>query len=546
MTSINNLSSDDALSQGDLVPVYSNGQGQTRKATAAAFVAAIGDSYVTQAQAQANAATLTVSTFQSMVYPGVYAVNPTTRPSGTAMQDGDRAVILLGGVPTEYLRTGGTWIVPNVGAANLAASSGSALVGFIQSGTGAVARTVQGKERDWVSVQDFGAVGNGVANDAVAIQRAIDALPANGGVVIFVPGTYLYGTSLSLRSGIILQGCGSNGTILNYNGAAQGIKQATPGTRIFGVGLRGLKLVNVGTGTIGLDLNSVSTSEFDDVLVNVFPTSVSLTGPNGFCVYNRFHNVTAQNATTGWVIGAAGSNSNTFIGCRANICSSIGFNITDSNQNQITHSQIENCATGISVTSTTSSLSDRTVISLNRFEGCTTNYNITSANVRYTYCAGNQAVTGTSSDSGFDSLLLDAMGTTGPNILMQSGNTASANGAFRFVRSTAATGLPAMVVRDSNTGAGTPVTLQIETERIGGKFFSGVRGGVEQSYLAASGQLVVSGNPLSAAAGQLSIGGQVATSVGAAGAASALPATPLGYLVINVAGTNVKVPYYNN
>lgn len=36
-----------------------------------------------------------------------------------------------------------------------------------------------------------------------------------------------------------------------------------------------------------------------------------------------------------------------------------------------------------------------------------------------------------------------------------------------------------------------------------------------------------------------------ATTVGAAGGASALPATPLGYLIIKVAGTDRKIPYYN-
>jgi hypothetical protein len=45
-------------------------------------------------------------------------------------------------------------------------------------------------------------------------------------------------------------------------------------------------------------------------------------------------------------------------------------------------------------------------------------------------------------------------------------------------------------------------------------------------------------------AGEISIGSTTATTVGAAGGGSALPATPIGYLIINVAGTNVKVPYY--
>lgn len=35
------------------------------------------------------------------------------------------------------------------------------------------------------------------------------------------------------------------------------------------------------------------------------------------------------------------------------------------------------------------------------------------------------------------------------------------------------------------------------------------------------------------------------TTVGAAGGASALPATPLGYMIIIVGNTPVKVPYYN-
>jgi len=48
-----------------------------------------------------------------------------------------------------------------------------------------------------------------------------------------------------------------------------------------------------------------------------------------------------------------------------------------------------------------------------------------------------------------------------------------------------------------------------------------------------------------AAAGHIRIGATHATTVGAAGGASALPATPLGYLIINVEGTQVKIPYYN-
>lgn len=57
---------------------------------------------------------------------------------------------------------------------------------------------------------------------------------------------------------------------------------------------------------------------------------------------------------------------------------------------------------------------------------------------------------------------------------------------------------------------------------------------------------VSTGAAITAAAGAVCYGGTTATTVGAAGGASALPATPTGYIIVNVAGTQMKVPYYAN
>lgn len=92
---------------------------------------------------------------------------------------------------------------------SFSASSGSSLIGYIQSGAGAVAETVQTKLRESISVKDFGAVGNGSTNDAAAIQAAI-TFAASTGAEVFIPrGTYFIGsTTIQMVSQVSLFGEG--------------------------------------------------------------------------------------------------------------------------------------------------------------------------------------------------------------------------------------------------------------------------------------------------------------------------------------------------
>ena len=73
---------------------------------------------------------------------------------------------------------------------------------FLQAGAGAVARTVESKLRDTVSVKDFGAVGDGVTDDTTAIQNAINA----SSELYFPPGNYLVSAQINLKNDFSIVG----------------------------------------------------------------------------------------------------------------------------------------------------------------------------------------------------------------------------------------------------------------------------------------------------------------------------------------------------
>jgi len=82
----------------------------------------------------------------------------------------------------------------------LAASGGSALVGFLPAGTGAVTTTVQTKLRESVSVKDFGADPTASASvNTAAIQAAADYCESTGALLQGAPGTYSTNGTITLN-----------------------------------------------------------------------------------------------------------------------------------------------------------------------------------------------------------------------------------------------------------------------------------------------------------------------------------------------------------
>ena len=123
------------------------------------------------------------------------------------------------GLPVASVGTGNDSALRTDLANATAVSAGSRLSGFRQAGTGATARTVDSKLKDTVSVKDFGAVGDGVADDTVAIQAAIAyaASTINGaaGMEVFLPtGTYLISSRITLPNRVGLRGANGRGTVI--------------------------------------------------------------------------------------------------------------------------------------------------------------------------------------------------------------------------------------------------------------------------------------------------------------------------------------------
>jgi hypothetical protein len=84
--------------------------------------------------------------------------------------------------------------------ANSDEGRGAGMIGFIQKGIGAVSRTVQEKLRGIeFSVLDFGAIGDGVVNDDIAVNAAIAALPMNG-ILVFPAGKNVAVTRIALNN----------------------------------------------------------------------------------------------------------------------------------------------------------------------------------------------------------------------------------------------------------------------------------------------------------------------------------------------------------
>lgn len=96
------------------------------------------------------------------------------------------------------------------------AGLGSELVGVKQAGVGAVTRTLASKMADFVFAEDFGAAGDGVADDTAELQAALNT----GKIVLLRKGaSYLISSGLTHVSGSGLVGNGGRAVVKAKTGA---------------------------------------------------------------------------------------------------------------------------------------------------------------------------------------------------------------------------------------------------------------------------------------------------------------------------------------
>lgn len=159
-----------------------------------------------------------------------------------------------------YAPIGGTLL-----GQQLAAANGSSLVGFQQAGAGAVVRTAQDKMRELVSVKDFGAVGDGVADDTAALANAI-AWATSGTrkrTLFFPAGVYVTTAMLDVnKPTAVLVGEGRYNSVIKFTGSGVAVSftDANPnnGAFTFGGGIEDICIEGNANATSLLYVNYVN------------------------------------------------------------------------------------------------------------------------------------------------------------------------------------------------------------------------------------------------------------------------------------------------
>jgi hypothetical protein len=411
-----------------------------------------------------------------------------------------------------------------------------------------------------LNVLDYGADATGVADSTTAIQDAITAAVAVGNSVYIPAGTYLVTDTLDCPAKTMVRGehrnqsAIQNGTKINFQPTSLKSLFSTGPTGSFkdGYCFENLWIVGNSTTSTGdsyraFDLIKVIKSRFTNLRVDGFRTAfrVEATINNRFefiqMANNYLHNIfyTGDYATTDvWEqcyisnapIGVQTDGVN--IGIRFDNCvfeslDNYGVNLVKESYGWVVqNSYVEDVPSANTATNAMFRVG---------YDGATLSGSPQLV-IDGGYIAGrNAGAVGSLLDVDFtDGVTLGGfIGARYTNVVKTSANTQT--------NQIVATGWTAASVSNMVT----------DTTKVSGFYPIGVYNSGTRNLQTAryanllTGPLTLDSGAAATTAGYLQLGREVETTVGAAGGASSLPATPLGYVIAYLGSIKIKIPYYN-
>lgn len=473
-------------------------------------------------------------------------------PQATLPLSGAEVAVLnqvQGGVSTTVQAPVSALGVPTL--ADLAASNGSSLVGFLQAGTGAVAETVQSKLQQVVSVKDFGALGNGVANDTAAFQAAFAACEASRSVLHVPAGTYIV-TGLTYEppgdaAQISIIGDGPNSTIITV-AAPLSVPVLTIGsaTATYFAALITVSGITFNGGSAGSSTPAALVT-YDLVRSRIVNCNFSGAQSGVICnggidsvfedcrMFSNLYGVKINKFTSD--AGGGYPNNMRFVSCDITLNTTIGMTVDNSRAIFVIDCDIEGNGSG-------------TVNAGAIYVGPSMGSEVDATGLHFGLCIiggwmeNNTGIAHIEMESGRNSIsnlyINSASGVVTNDIIIQGGT-------YSLFSVDCDTTLSPNVLEGSLSTVGNVVLASnIPNITFNAALTTVIRNGAISTPTGYSGQsLKLTGAAPTVSAGQVGFGSGTGTVVGAAGSASALPSLPVGYLTVNIGGTNYNVPYYN-
>lgn len=425
--------------------------------------------------------------------------------------------------------------------------AGAALVGFIQSGTGAVATDSQAKQREMpISPEDFGCVLDGVTDDTAAWLKCRTASDSTGRPIRFPYKKTMLTDSFTIAAGgIVPPGIDLNGSTIKPIASATGVFVTiqNPHTDEPTFYFRGGIIDANSICTIPLKINGSQQCDYGPLQCKGGTShGIQLAGASGYGIYgNKFSLLQSTgNGGAGFDLKSTGAayyiGANDWSGLVSLNNTSYGID-ADYASADFHSAWIEgNGAVGVNIDHS---------LHLAFHGGHNESNNSPDA-----------SFAGTSNSKGVAVLQMRTLGTI-------TGFTSAASTGNIFLPATAVSGTPAFSFDGTNLlltgGVSLAGGLALDGLTVIDNFIRFKSSAIGSLGLASTGYLqldptkvqlraqkplAIAAAAVSQATGELGLGNATQTTVGSAGGASALPATPTGYLKIYIGTTQYVIPYY--